>query len=147
MSLKEKINEDLIVAMKAKDSLKVKTLRSLTAVIKQVEVDTRKDTDDVQILSLLQKQIKQRKESLAIYQSNNRQDLADIEAAELVILEKYLPKQMAQEQIDMLVLRVISDMKATTMKDMGKVMSIVKPMTAGKADPSIVSDSVKLFLS
>lgn len=147
MSIKDQISTDLIIAMKAKESFKVKTLRGLTANIKQIEVDTRKELDDTQILSLLQKQIKQRKESLAIYEINNRQDLADIESKELNILEQYLPKQMSEEQIDMLVLRVISDMKASTMKDMGKVMSIVKPLTAGQADPSVVSASVKLYLS
>ena len=147
MTIKYQIGTDLITAIKAKESFKVKTLRSLIANIKQVEVDTRKELDESQILSLLQKQIKQRKESLAIYEINSRYDLSEIEKKELDILEQYLPKQMSEEQIDMLVLRVISDMKATTMKDMGKVMSIVKPLTAGQADPSVVSASVKLYLS
>lgn len=147
MSIKNQISTDLITAMKAKESFKVKTLRGLTANIKQVEIDTRKDLDDTQVLSLLQKQIKQRKESLSIYQSNSRQDLADIEFQELNILEQYLPKQMSKEEIDMVVLKVISDLEASSMKDMGKVMSIVKPLTIGQADPSVVSASVKLFLS
>lgn len=147
MSIKHQIGTDLITAMKAKESFKVKTLRGLTANIKQIEVDTRKELDDTQVLSLLQKQIKQRKESLSIYESNNRQDLANIESKELSILEEYLPKQMSKEEIDMLVLKAISDLKATSMKDMGKVMSVIKPLIAGKADPSVVSSSVKLYLS
>lgn len=147
MSLKTQINEDLITNMKSKTSFNVKVLRNLNAAIKQVEVDTKKEVSEEQVLSILQKQIKQRKESLSIFKDNNRNDLADIEERELILLECYLPEQMPTEQLDLLVLRVISDLKATSMKDMGKVMSIIKPLTAGKVDPSEVSAIVKRQLT
>ena len=147
MSLKTQINEDLITNMKSKTSFNVKVLRNLNAAIKQVEVDTKKEVSEEQVLSILQKQIKQRKESLSIFKDNNRNDLADIEERELILLECYLPEQMPTEQLDLLVLRVISDLKATSMKDMGKVMSIIKPLTTGKVDPSEVSAIVKRQLT
>lgn len=146
MSLKNDLNQDLIVSMKAKDSFKVKTLRSLTAAIKQIEIDTRKDISEEQILSLLQKQIKQRKESLSIYEDNNRQDLANTEQQELNILEQYLPSQMNESELDALVQETIKNLEAASMKDMGKVMNSLKPKISGKADPSIVSSLVKKYL-
>ena len=147
MSLKDTINSDLIANMKSKTSFNVKVLRGLNAAIKQVEVDSKKEVSEEQILSILQKQIKQRKESLKIYSENSRKDLADIEERELNLLKGYLPEQMPEEQLNLLIERVISDLKATSMKDMGKVMSIVKPLTAGKADPAKVSSLIKSKLS
>lgn len=147
MSLKDTINSDLITNMKSKTSFNVKVLRGLNAAIKQVEVDSKKEVSEEQVLSILQKQIKQRKESLKIYSENSRKDLADIEERELILLECYLPEQMPEEQLNLLIERVISDLKATSMKDMGKVMSIVKPLTAGKSDPAKVSSLIKSKLS
>ena len=147
MSIKNQISADLVTAMKAKESFKVKTLRGLTANIKQVEVDTRKELDDTQVLSLLQKQIKQRKESLSIYKENNRKDLADIEEQELYILEAYLPAQMTKEHLENIISTIIAQEVATSIKDMGKVMSRVKPMIAGKADPSEASAIIKRQLT
>ena len=146
MSLKTQINEDLIKSMKAKESFNVKVLRGINAAIKQVEVDTKKEVGEEQALTILQKQIKQRKESLGIYKENNRKDLADIEEQELVILESYLPKQMDEETLTLIVKSTIDSLEATSMKDMGKVMAAVKQDTAGKADPSKVSSLVKEYL-
>lgn len=147
MSLKDTINSDLIANMKSKTSFNVKVLRGLNAAIKQVEVDSKKEVSEDQVLSILQKQIKQRKESLKIYSENSRKDLADIEERELNLLKGYLPEQMPEEQLNLLIERVISDLKATSMKDMGTVMSIVKPLTAGKADPAKIFSLIRSKLS
>ena len=147
MALKTQINKDLIDSMKAKESFKVKVLRGFNAAIKQIEVDTKKEISEEQVLTILQKQIKQRKESLSIYKENNRKDLADIEEQELVILEAYLPAQMSQEHLEALIGKIIAQEAATSIKDMGKVMSKVKPLIAGKADPSAASTIIKQQLS
>ena len=147
MNLKQQLDNDVIVSMKAKDSFKTKLLRNLQSKIKQVEVDTQQSVNEEQILTVLQKQIKQRKESFQIFKDNNRKDLAEVEEQELVILESYLPKQMDEETLTLIVKSTIDSLEATSMKDMGKVMAAVKQDTAGKADPSIVSSLVKQALS
>ena len=147
MLLKTQINEDLIKNMKAKEAFKVKVLRGINAAIKQVEVDTKKEVSEEQVLTILQKQIKQRKESLSIYKENNRKDLADIEEQELVILEAYLPKQIDEETLTLIIKSTIDSLEATSMKDMGKVMKALKEDIAGKADPSKVSAIVKRQLT
>lgn len=147
MALKTQINKDLIDSMKAKESFKVKVLRGFNAAIKQIEVDTKKEVGEEQALTILQKQIKQRKESLSIYKENNRKDLADIEEQELVILEAYLPKQIDEETLTLIIKSTIDSLEATSMKDMGKVMKALKEDIAGKADPSEVSAIVKRQLT
>lgn len=147
MNLKQQLDNDVIVSMKAKDSFKTKLLRNLQSKIKQVEVDTQQSVNEEQILTVLQKQIKQRKESFQIFKDNNRKDLAEVEEQELVILESYLPKQMDEETLTLIVKSTIDSLEATSMKDMGKVMAAVKQDTAGKADPSKVSSLVKQALS
>ena len=147
MNLKQQLDNDVIVSMKAKDSFKTKLLRNLQSKIKQVEVDTQQSVNEEQILTVLQKQIKQRKESFQIFKDNNRKDLAEVEEQELVILESYLPKQMDEETLALIVKSTIDSLEATSMKDMGKVMKALKEDTAGKADPSIVSSLVKQALS
>ena len=147
MNLKQQLDNDVIVSMKAKDSFKTKLLRNLQSKIKQVEVDTQQSVNEEQILTVLQKQIKQRKESFQIFKDNNRKDLADIEEQELFILESYLPKQMDEETLTLIVKSTIDSLEATSMKDMGKVMKALKEDIAGKADPSIVSSLVKQALS
>ena len=146
MNLKQQLDNDVIVSMKAKDSFKTKLLRNLQSKIKQVEVDTQQSVNEEQILTVLQKQIKQRKESFQIFKDNNRKDLADVEEQELIILESYLPKQMDEETLTLIVKSTIDSLEATSMKDMGKVMAAVKQDTAGKADPSKVSSLVKEYL-
>ena len=146
MNLKQQLDNDVIVSMKAKDSFKTKLLRNLQSKIKQVEVDTQQSVNEEQILAVLQKQIKQRKESFQIFKDNNRKDLADIEEQEIVILEAYLPKQMDEETLSLIIKSTIDSLEATSMKDMGKVMTAIKQDTAGKADPSKVSSLVKEYL-
>ena len=146
MNLKQQLDNDVIVSMKAKDSFKTKLLRNLQSKIKQVEVDTQQSVNEEQILTVLQKQIKQRKESFQIFKDNNRKDLADIEEQEIVILEAYLPKQMDEETLSLIIKSTIDSLEATSMKDMGKVMTAIKQDTAGKADPSKVSSLVKEYL-
>ena len=147
MNLKQQLDNDVIVSMKAKDSFKTKLLRNLQSKIKQVEVDTQQSVNEEQILTVLQKQIKQRKESFQIFKDNNRKDLAEVEEQELVILESYLPKQMDEETLTLIIKSTIDSLEANSMKDMGKVMKALKEDTAGKADPSIVSSLVKQALS
>ena len=147
MNLKQQLDNDVIVSMKAKDSFKTKLLRNLQSKIKQVEVDTQQSVNEEQILTVLQKQIKQRKESFQIFKDNNRKDLAEVEEQELFILESYLPKQMDEETLTLIVKSTIDSLEATSMKDMGKVMKALKEDIAGKADPSIVSSLVKQALS
>ena len=147
MNLKQQLDNDVIVSMKAKDSFKTKLLRNLQSKIKQVEVDTQQSVNEEQILAVLQKQIKQRKESFQIFKDNNRKDLAEVEEQELVILESYLPKQMDEETLTLIIKSTIDSLEANSMKDMGKVMKALKEDTAGKADPSIVSSLVKQALS
>ncbi len=146
MNLKQQLDNDVIVSMKSKDSFKTKLLRNLLSKIKQIEVDTQQTINEEQILTVLQKQIKQRKESFQIFKDNNRKHLADIEEQDLVILEAYLPKQMDEETLTLIVKSIIDSLEATSMKDMGKVMAAVKQDTAGKADPSKVSSLVKEYL-
>lgn len=146
MNLKQQLDNDVIVSMKSKDSFKTKLLRNLLSKIKQIEVDTQQTINEEQILTVLQKQIKQRKESFQIFKDNNRKDLADVEEQELIILESYLPKQMDEETLTLIVKSTIDSLEATSMKDMGKVMAAVKQDTAGKADPSKVSSLVKEYL-
>lgn len=146
MNLKQQLDNEVIVSMKAKDSFKTKLLRNLLSKIKQIEVDTQQTINEEQILSVLQKQIKQRKESFQIFKDNNRKDLADVEEQELIILESYLPEQMDEETLTLIVKSTIDSLEATSMKDMGKVMAAVKQDTAGKADPSKVSSLVKEYL-
>ena len=146
MNLKQQLDNDVIVSMKSKDSFKTKLLRNLQSKIKQVEVDNQQTINEEQILTVLQKQIKQRKESFQIFKDNNRKDLADIEEQELIILESYLPKQMDEETLTLIVKSTIDSLEATSMKDMGRVMTAIKQDTAGKADPSKVSSLVKEYL-
>ena len=146
MNLKQQLDNDVIVSMKSKDSFKTKLLRNLLSKIKQIEVDTQQTINEEQILTVLQKQIKQRKESCQIFKDNNRKDLADIEEQELIILESYLPKQMDEETLTLIIKSTIDSLEATSMKDMGRVMTAIKQDTAGKADPSKVSSLVKEYL-
>ena len=146
MNLKQQLDNDVIDSMKSKDSFKTKLLRNLLSKIKQIEVDTQQTINEEQILTVLQKQIKQRKESFQIFKDNNRKDLADVEEQELIILESYLPKQMDEETLTLIVKSTIDSLEATSMKDMGRVMTAIKQDTAGKADPSKISSLVKEYL-
>ncbi|MBP6117418.1 MAG: GatB/YqeY domain-containing protein [Neisseriaceae bacterium] len=146
-TLKAQINEDMKSAMRAKDTLKLSTVRLLLAAIKQQEVDTREDVSDDSVLSIVTKMVKQRKDSAKIYQDANRQDLADKELAEITILEAYLPEALSNDAIAALISAAIAESQAEGMKDMGKVMAIIKPKVVGQADMGEVSRLIKAALN
>jgi len=147
MSLKTQIMDDIKTAMKAKDKDKVGTIRMLTAAIKQVEVDERRELADADVLSIVSKMIKQRKDAAEQFKQADRQDLADKELAEIEILKQYLPAQLSTEEIDAVVKQVIADTGASGMQDMGQVMGAVKAKVAGQADMGEVSQIVKANLT
>ncbi len=147
MSLKAQITEDMKTAMRAKDSAKLSTIRLITAAIKQKEVDERIELDDAQVLAIVEKMIKQRKDSISQFEAGGRQDLADIEKAELVILSAYMPAGLSDAEIQAEVTAAVSASGAVGPQDMGKVMAIIKPKLAGRADMGTVSAMIKAALA
>jgi len=147
MSLKAQITEDMKTAMRAKDSVRFGTIRLLQAAMKQKEVDERIELDDAAVIAILDKLIKQRKDSIAAYQSAQRPDLADVEIAEMAVLEVYLPKRLSAEEIQAEVAAIVAEVGAKGAGDMGKVMGAVKTRLAGKADMGLVSAAVKAALT
>ncbi len=147
MELKTRILEDVKTAMKAKQADRLGTLRLVTAAFKQKEVDERISLDDTAVLAILEKMLKQRKESIALYQQGGREDLASKEQAEIDVISAYLPKQLSESEIDAIVAAAIASSGAAGIKDMGKVMALVKPQLAGKADMSAVSAKIKTRLA
>lgn len=147
MSLKEQITEDMKAAMRAKDSERLGAIRLLTAAIKQKEVDERVDLDDAMVVAIVDKLIKQRKDSIEAFTKASRPDLADKEKAELTVLQAYLPARMSVEEIRAEVTAIVTELGASGPGDMGKVMGAVKARLAGKADMGQVSAAVKAALS
>lgn len=147
MSLKEHISEDMKTAMRAKDSGRLATIRLINAAIKQREVDERIELSDDQVLSVIEKMIKQRKDSISQFEAGGRQDLADIEKAELVVLNAYMPAQMSEAEVQAEVTAAVAAVGAAGPQDMGKVMGVLKPKLAGRADMTAVSAMVKAALS
>lgn len=147
MSLKEQITEDMKTAMRAKDAGRLATVRLIIAEIKRKEVDERIELDDAQTLAIVEKMIKQRKDSISQFEAGNRQDLADIEKAELAILATYMPAGLSDEEVAAEVAAAVAASGAAGPQDMGKVMAIVKPKLAGRADMTVVSGLVKKALS
>ncbi|MEG0141459.1 MAG: GatB/YqeY domain-containing protein [Comamonas sp.] len=147
MSLKAQITEDMKTAMRAKDSVRLGTIRLLQAAMKQKEVDERIELDDAAIIAIVDKLLKQRKDSITAFESANRQDLADVEKAEMEVLKVYLPVRMTEAEITAAVQAIVADLGATGPGDMGKVMGAVKTQLAGKADMGLVSAAVKASLS
>jgi uncharacterized protein len=147
MSLKEQITEDMKAAMRAKDSGRLATIRLLTAAIKQKEVDERIDVSDEQVLAIIEKMIKQRKDSISQFEAGGRQDLADIEKAELVILSTYMPAALSDSEVQAEVAAAVAAVGAAGPQDMGKVMGVLKPKLAGRADMTAVSAMVKAALT
>ncbi|GAA0767225.1 GatB/YqeY domain-containing protein [Ideonella azotifigens] len=147
MSLKDQITEDMKTAMRAKDSERLATIRLLLAACKQKEVDERVTLDDAMVIGLIDKMIKQRKDSITAFEQGGRQDLADKEAAELKVLSAYLPERLSAEQIDAEVAALVASLGAKGPGDMGKVMGAVKTQLAGKADMGLVSAAVKKALN
>ena len=147
MSLRDKINDDMKSAMKAREPEKLGALRLLLAAMKQREIDERITLDDHQMVAVIEKMIKQRKDSIAQYEKAQRQDLADKEKYEISILEAYLPQQMSQAEVEAAVAEAIASTGAKGAADMGKVMGVLKPKLAGRADMGKVSALVKTKLS
>ena len=134
-------------AMRAKDAARLSTIRLALAAIKQREVDTRTELSDAEVLAVLEKMIKQRRESIAQYEQAARRDLADVEKAELAVLSGYLPQQLGDAQLEQAIAAAVAESAASGVKDMGKVMALLKPRLAGKADMGKVSGLVKTKLS
>ena len=147
MSLKEQITEDMKTAMRAKDSERLGTIRLLLAALKQKEVDERIELDDAMVVAIVDKLVKQRKDSVAAFTQGGRTDLADKEAAEIKVLEVYLPQRMGADEIAAEVKAIVAELGAKGAGDMGKVMGAVKTRLAGKADMGQVSAAVKAALS
>ena len=147
MSLKDNIQEDVKAAMRSKDKERLQTLRLITAAIKQKEVDERIELDDAAILTVLEKMLKQRKDSIEQFGKAGRDDLIAKEEAEVLVIQEYMPEQMSEADIAAIVDAAVASTGAESMKDMGKVMGQVKPQVAGKADMSVVSKLVKDKLS
>jgi uncharacterized protein YqeY len=147
MSLKEQITEDMKAAMRAKDMSKLGTIRLLTAAMKQKEVDERVELTDTHVLAIIEKMIKQRKDSISQFEAGGRQDLADIEKSEVAVLSTYMPAAMSDAEIQAEVSAAVSASGAAGPQDMGKVMAILKPKLAGRADMTAVSGLVKAALS
>ncbi len=147
MSLKDQITEDMKTAMRAKDSERLGTIRLLLAACKQREVDERIVLDDAAVVGLVDKLIKQRKDSVAAYVAAQRQDLADKESAEIAVLQTYLPQRMSADEVLAAVKAIVLELGASGPGDMGKVMGVVKTRLAGKAEMSSVSAAVKAALA
>lgn len=146
MSLKAKISEDMKTAMRAKDSVRLGAIRLLQAAIKQREVDERIELDDANVIAVIEKMLKQRRDSIAAYESANRHDLADVEKFEVTVLQTYLPQQLTEEEVLGILEKVVVDTGAAGIKDMSKVMAAIKPLVAGRADMGKISGLIKTRL-
>jgi len=146
MSLTQRIKDDMKAAMKAKQKERLATIRLVLAAIKQQEIDKQIDLDDAAVLVVLDKMVKQRRDSIAQYEAADRPELAEIEQAELVVIQEYLPKPLTEQEIDDLLTAAIAESEAASMQDMGKVMAILKPQLQGRADMGKVSGLVKAKL-
>lgn len=145
-ALKDRITEQVKTSMKARELEKVKVLRNVQSVIKQIEIDRKIELDDAGVLEILQKQLKQRQESLTVFQDNGREDLAQKEQFEIDIINEFMPQQMDEAELANLINQEIAAQGASSMQDMGKVMGALKTKTAGRADPAVMSQLVKKAL-
>lgn len=147
MALKQQITEDMKTAMRGGDKQRLGVIRLMLAAIKQREVDERIELDDSQVLSVLEKMMKQRKDSVSQYVAAKREDLAEVERAEMVVIEGYLPAKLGEAEIDALIAAAIADTGASSPRDMGKVVAAVKEKAAGRADMGVVSARIKARLA
>lgn len=147
MSLKEQLNESMKTAMKARDDLRLSAVRMVRSMIKNREIDQKKELNDQEIIEVISTLVKQRRESIRMYREGNRPDLVEKEEAELEVLLGFLPTQLDSAEIEALVDRIIAETGAQGAKDMGRVMKALTPLTAGKADGKTVSDTVKQKLA
>lgn len=141
--LKQRISDDMKAAMRAKDKARLGVIRLIQAAIKQREVDERIELDDNAVLAILEKMIKQRRDSISQFEKGGRQDLADQESFEITILQEYMPAALSDDEINSIIDEVISQTGASTPKDMGKVMGAIKPRLQGRADMGAVSQQIK----
>ena len=147
MSLKAQISEDMKAAMRAKDSVRLGAIRLLLSAIKQREVDERIELSDADVIGVIEKMLKQRRDSIAAYESASRTDLADIEKFEVTILQTYLPQQLTEDEIKTLLEKVVAETGAAGIKDMSKVMAAIKPLVVGVADMGKISTLIKARLA
>ncbi len=147
MSLKSQVVEDMKTAMRAKDAARLSTIRMLLAAIKQREVDERIELTDADVLTIIDKMIKQRRDSITQFEAGKREDLAAIERAEVALLEDYMPARLADAEIDALIAEAIASTGASGIAGMGKVMALLKPKLAGRADMGAVSARIKAKLA
>ena len=145
--LKQLITDDMKLAMKAQDKPALKAIRMILGAIKQKEIDERIELDDNQAMAVIQKMVKQRKDSISQFSNAGRTDLVEVEEAELLIINNYMPKQLSQDEIEAAVVKAISDIGADSMKDMGKLMGTLKSQLDGNADMGHVSQLIKSKLS
>lgn len=146
-SLKQRIQDDMKVAMKSGEKDRLGVIRLMMAAIKQREVDERIQLDDAQVIAVLDKMVKQRRESIVQYQAAGREDLVNVENAEIQVIREYLPKALSESEIEGLIKAAIAETGAANIADMGKVMAVVKPKMQGRADLSAVSARIKSLLS
>ncbi|USH02108.1 GatB/YqeY domain-containing protein [Grimontia kaedaensis] len=147
MELLERLKDEQKTAMKAKDKPRLGTIRLIMAAIKQQEVDGQKTLNEDEVLAVMTKMVKQRRDSVSQYQSAGRDDLADVELAEISVLEEFMPKPLSDEEVDALVKEAIATSGAGSMQDMGKVMAVLKPLVQGRADMGKISQLVKANLA
>ena len=146
-SIKEVINESMKSAMKARDKDRLKTIRLALSEIKRVEVDTRKEQTDAQIITILDKMVKQRRESIKQFELGGRHELVAQEELEIEVLNEFLPQALSDEEISSIINSAISESKAESIQDMGKVMGVIKPQVIGKADMSVISKKIRSLLT
>jgi len=147
MSMKSQLNDAMKDAMRAKDKERLGAIRLMLAEIKRVEVDERIEIDDARVLAILDKMVKQRRDSISQYESAGRQELADVEIAEINVIQDFLPTALSEDEIKQLVQSAISETGAASMADMGKVMGVLRPQIQGRADAGAVSGLVKAALN
>jgi len=141
--LKERIRDDMKASMKSGDKARLGVIRMILAAIKQIEVDERIELDDARVLVVLDKMLKQRRESIKIFREASRVDLAEIEEAEVLVIQDFLPQALSEAEIDAMVAKAIAEVGATSIKEMGAVMALLKPQMQGRADMAVVSSRIK----
>ncbi len=147
MSIKQQLTEDMKAAMRGGDKHKLGVVRLILAAIKQREVDERIELDDAQVLAVLEKMVKQRKDSINQYEAASREDLAEVERAEMAVIETYLPAKLSDAELDALIDAAIAETGASSARDMGKVVGVVKTKAAGRADMAVASTRIKARLA
>lgn len=146
MSLKERLQEDLKSSMKNKETLRKSVITLIRAAIKQFEIDNRVELSDEEIMDIISKQLKQRNDALDEFKKADREDLVSETESEIEVLKEYLPQQLSEEELEVIVKETISEVGATSMKDMGKIMSAIQPKTKGRADGKLINKLVKANL-